>query len=168
MDVEAKKILAQEDIGHLGEYKVYKALQATGAKFLFNLHVPYGTSESEIDIVMIDISGVYSIECKNYRGIIWGNEDDEYWVYQARKDTYTFYNPIKQNKTHILALSQYIDEPIYNIVVFSNVGKLKVNSKTTVCSARDILSKINIIKKSSQNHIDIDKVYNTLMQFSIE
>jgi len=172
LTVEQKKILAQKDVGHLGEYNVYKALQGLDAKFLFNLYVPYGNSTSEIDIVMISKPAIFVIECKNYRGIINGNEEDEYWTSLSKIDYHhgdtnvnTFYNPIKQNQTHIDALSQYIKYPMYNIVCFSDMSICNIESKSIVTQIKHLNSIIVNIQKQSYNNINVEEVYNTLFPF---
>ena len=172
MTIEEKRKLAQKDVGHLGEYNVYKALQGIDAKFLFNLYVPYGNSTSEIDIVMISKSGIFVIECKNYRGIINGEEDDEYWTSLSKIDyrhndtnVNTFYNPIKQNQTHIEALSQYIKYPMHNIVCFSDMSICNIKSKSIVTQVKYINSIITNIQKQSLDIVNVDEVYNVLYPF---
>ena len=166
MDIIQKKLLALKNKGDLGEYNVYKALQDIDAKFLFNLYVPCGNSTSEIDLVLIHHTGLYVFECKNYRGKIYGKEQDEYWVTQCRKDSFSFYNPIKQNQGHINALKQYVDTPMYNIVVFSNTSILNLEVHNIVVQTTGVRKKIDEIVNISKANIDVDKIYNTLLPFS--
>ena len=158
------KDIARE-LGKVGEENVYKALKEIDAKFLFNLYVPYNNSTSEIDVVMITSHNIYVIEVKNYCGVIWGKEEDEYWVSQKRKGTYTFYNPIKQNDTHIVALKQFVDMPMTNIVIFTDISKLNIKSNSIVIQTKDIKQKIEDLEKKSTNKIDVNNVYNELKCF---
>ena len=72
------------DKGTYGEYNLYTCLrhfEAEGCRFLFNLYVPKGNGRtSEIDIIMIHPKCLFVIECKNYSGWIFGNENNEYWT----------------------------------------------------------------------------------------
>lgn len=161
-----------EELGKLGEENVYKALNGIDAKFLFNLYVPYNNSTSEIDLVVICPHNIYVIESKNYRGFIYGKEEDEYWVQKVgnrnKTNCNTFYNPIKQNDVHIKALEQFINEPMLNIVVFSNISKINIKSSSIVVQTRDIKNTITQIEQSSKNTINIEDVYNILKNFQTQ
>lgn len=68
------------------------------------------------------------IESKNYSGWIFGDEKSPYWtVMLPNKEKNRFYNPIKQNISHMKWLKQYLeaDIPLYSIIVFSNRCQLK-------------------------------------------
>ena len=120
------------DRGKMGEYLLYKSLQRYeeyGAKFLFNLYIPTENGGiTELDILMICRQGIIAFENKNYRGWIFGDENQQYW-YQTfktgRKEK--FYNPIKQNSSHIKHLKKLINKniPILSYVVFSDECQFK-------------------------------------------
>lgn len=89
------------------------------AMFIFLNH----GSTSEIDLLMIHVKGIFVIESKNYSGYIFGSKDQLYWTQSLNKKTkQRFYNPIKQNQTHIKALSEYLGigaNQITSLLVFS-------------------------------------------------
>ena len=138
------------DKGAYGEYLTYKCLKSyeqKGAKFLFNCYLPAKDGEtSEIDVMMIHSSGIYVFESKNYSGWIFGNENQKTWTQSLPQGRGShkekFYNPIMQNRTHVKWLLKQIgmEDPIYNIIVFSERCELK---KVTVTS-----NDINIIKRN--------------------
>ena len=104
-------------------------------KVLCNAYVPKsdGTT-SEIDVLFITSRGVFVIESKNYSGWIFGNEADRNWtacLQSGQKNR--FYNPIRQNRTHIRWLGRYLGDsvPLYSLIVFSERCELK---KITVAS----------------------------------
>lgn len=105
-------------------------------KVLRNIYVPKDNGEtSEIDVVYITQKGIFVIESKNYSGWIFGDEKSAYWTAMLPNKTKNrFYNPIKQNKTHIKWLGQYLngEVPLYSIIVFSERCELK---KVTVDSS---------------------------------
>lgn len=131
------------DVGSYGEYLIYKALQhreTFGAKFLFNTYVPKKNGKtSEIDVIMIDQTGVFVFESKNYKGWIFGDENSKKWCqclkagrYESQKEY--FYNPILQNENHIKTLKEYLGAaqkqiPMHNVVVFSNECDLRWRDK---------------------------------------
>lgn len=72
-------------------------------RVLRNIYVPKDNGEtSEIDVAFITQKGIFVKESKNYSGWIFGDEKTAYWtavVPNGEKNC--FYNPIKQNRTHI-------------------------------------------------------------------
>ena len=123
------------DKGRYGEYLTYKSLETLPGekKFLFNVYLPKQNDETtELDAVMIHESGIYVFESKNYSGWIFGSEDQYQWTQtlpngkRARK--IKFYNPIKQNKTHIEWLLKFLGDetlPVHSYIVFSERCELK-------------------------------------------
>ena len=117
--------------GRYGEYLLYKRLEKlekSGAKFLFNLYIPKANGETtELDMIMISSKGIFVFESKNYSGWIFGSENQKNWYQtlptgKGRSHKESFYNPIMQNKTHVAALDEFIEEaiPIYSVIVFSD------------------------------------------------
>jgi hypothetical protein len=86
---------------------------------------------------------MFVIEAKNYNGRIFGSINQDQWTLTSKTtktyknkrgksyqksfiNKYQFYNPIKQNETHVNALKKYIKTgfPIYNLVVFGKNADL--------------------------------------------
>ncbi len=121
---------------------------------LRNLYVPrYDGSTSEIDLVYVTKKGLFIIESKNYSGYIFGNDRAKNWTstllggrtwYGGRKvEKYHFYNPVKQNQSHIKALSNYIGQfYAFSIIVFGDDSELKDISISSpgifVCNTSDL------------------------------
>ena len=70
---------------------------------LRNVYIPKENGEtSEIDVMFICQKGIFVFESKNYSGWIFGNERDQYWTTSlSNRQKNRFYNPIKQNRTHL-------------------------------------------------------------------
>lgn len=121
--------------GTRGEFLTYLKLRSyekDGARFLFNCYLPKDNGEtSEVDVLMIHRSGIYVYECKHYSGWIFGSDQAQYWretFFNGKKvSKFPFYNPIKQNATHIKWLKEKIGGgyPIYSVIVFSGSCTLK-------------------------------------------
>ena len=99
---------------------------------LRNIYVPKPNGETtEIDVLYITRKGVFVIESKNYSGWIFGKDTDSSWCAvlpgkKGRSEKHPFYNPILQNKGHILWLSRVLGRiPMYSIIVFSERCRLK-------------------------------------------
>lgn len=86
---------------------------------------------SQIDIVVPTKVGILVFEVKDYSGWIFGNGGHEQWtqVMAYGRDKYRFYNPIRQNASHIrclrneLKLSDNIST--FSIIVFYGNCELK-------------------------------------------
>lgn len=144
----------KRDKGLNGEYLTVNEIdQLKGFhKVLVNVYLPKarGGGTTEIDIVLLHESGIYSIESKNYSGWIFGNEEYKNWTQtfpNGKKQV--FYNPIKQNRTHINALKRRLkelDEGFFkSIVVFSERCELKKIVLTSTDS--------KVIKRKRLRHV---------------
>ena len=124
-------------------------------KIMKNIYVPYGNQTTEIDVLMIHETGIYVIESKNYSGWIFGSENQQQWTQMLNSYTKKrFYNPIWQNRTHIRALSNYINidkSKIKSYIVFSDRCELKaIPTNTSEC----IITKIDLFLYAIYNDIN--------------
>ena len=134
MDMIIDSIFDEEWQGRRGEkltereLKLVRLLGRKG-KTLRNIYIPKDNGEtSEIDVVYITQKGIFVFESKNYSGWIFGDEKGTYWtVVLPNKQKNRFYNPVKQNRTHIKWLQKYVGEdvPLFSIIVFSERCELK-------------------------------------------
>ena len=110
------------------ELKLVKLLGRKG-KTLRNVYLPKENGEtSEIDVMYITQKGIFVFESKNYSGWIFGNEKGTYWTAMLpNKQKNSFYNPVKQNQTHLKWLQKYVGDhiPLFSIIVFSERCELK-------------------------------------------
>ena len=113
-------------------------------KTLRNVYIPKANGQtSEIDVMYITEKGIFVFESKNYSGWIFGDEDGQYWTAMLpNREKNRFYNPIKQNRTHIKWLRNYVGDrvPLFSIIVFSERCELKkvtVNSEDIKVIKRD-------------------------------
>ena len=113
-----------------------KHFESEECYWLFNVYVPKENGRTtEIDAIFYHKTGIYVIESKNYGGWIFGHEEQDQWTQclpgrygQAKK--YRFYNPIKQNTSHIDCYrkwlgAEYCNVPIYSVILFGNQCELK-------------------------------------------
>lgn len=119
--------------GLYGEYLTFNMLNKIDgySKILVNTYIPKGNGETtELDLVYIHEKGIFVIESKNYGGWIYGDEKNYKWtqVFKNGKK-FKFYNPIKQNITHIKHLKNCLDElyvhNYFSLIVFSKRCTLK-------------------------------------------
>ena len=129
--------------GKLGESIVYSILKSLpNDYFLFNdVYLISGSRSIQIDHIVISEYGIFVIETKNYKGWIYGSEDSEYWTQNLYGNKHSFYNPIRQNKTHAKVLKRVLgvsDDCITPIVVFINRADLYCKTESIVIFASEL------------------------------
>ena len=81
---------------------------------------------SQIDVVVPTKIGIIVFEVKDYSGWLFGKGYQSHWcqVLAYGEEKHRFYNPVKQNETHIASLRQNLSQcisantPIYSVIVF--------------------------------------------------
>lgn len=171
------------DKGRHGEYLTYKRLQhfeEMGGKFLFNVYIPKWNNETtEIDMLLICSKGLFVFESKNYSGWIFGNERNTNWtqtlpIGRGRSHKERFYNPIKQNATHVKCLRRIVrgNIPMRSIIVFSDNCTLKditINSEVRVINCYEVASAVGEIYNQAAdflNPVEIDNLYYQLYPYT--
>ena len=109
VDLVLKSIMDDEWLGKHGEKLTERKLmfvQLFGrkGKVLKNVYLPKENGEtSEVDIIFITQKGIFVFESKNYSGWIFGDEKGKTWTAMLpNKQKNQFYNPIMQNRTHLI------------------------------------------------------------------
>ncbi len=84
----------------------------------------------QIDCVAMDQRGIFVLESKDYVGWIYGHGDRVHWTQVSAygKNKHQFYNPVRQNQTHVEAVKGIFGGlvPVYSVIVFGNEASLKV------------------------------------------
>ena len=110
------------------------------------------------------------IESKNYSGWIFGNETQQQWTQtMPNKKKYKFFNPIRQNATHIRAIQAFLelpDEAIHSVIVFSErctLKKVVVTSENVHVIKREHLRRFIQTQKQTARQLfsqdDIQSIY---------
>lgn len=134
--------------GNRGERKLCRALKRL--KLPGNVKVmrdclfrsEWGTSQ--IDALAITKYGIIVCEMKNHNGTIYGAVGQSNWTVKYDEHTQNLYSPIKQNNSHVSALTHLLKDkyPRMNylpLVVFGNGATLHIqNSRNKVCNLRDL------------------------------
>ena len=140
---------------------------------LRNIYIPKDNGEtSEIDLVYITQKGIFVFESKNYSGWIFGDEESLNWTAcLPNGQKFKFYNPISQNRSHIIWLKEYVgaNVPLFSIVVFSErctLKKVTIESTDVRVIKRDRTYRVvSDIWDSSPDKLtdeDVKQLYNKL------
>ena len=158
--------------GTMGELEVQNVIGKTipGEQYVINnLMLSLGEKKTcQIDHVLINNSGVFVIETKNYSGTIYGEENNQNWTQVlTRSKKNKFYNPVKQNKTHIYHISNVLSEdlPIFSVVVFvkNNIKSGKIPGVYNLNELKEAVSK----KGNTITLEQMKKAYHELLQANV-
>lgn len=168
--------------GRRGEKLTERELKLVGffgrkGKVLRNIYLPKEKGETtEIDVIYITQKGIFVIESKNYSGWIFGDEKATYWTAMLpNKEKNRFYNPIKQNRTHLKWLGKYVgaEVPLFSLIVFSErceLKKITVDSPEIKVIKRDRLyaavRSIWDIAEDKLSDEQVDEIYGMLQKMT--
>ena len=123
------------------------------------------TYSTQIDHLVISTHGIFSIETKNYKGLIYGSEYSKKWTQNIHGIKNDFMNPVLQNYAHMQAvksiLSKYYPNMRYfSIVAFSPDAKVKVKvNDSVICKMSQVSKNIEELSdKEILNPNDLKKI----------
>lgn len=172
------------DFEELIEEKLAK-LEKAGGKVIRDCYLKWNNGTTvQIDDILVFRSGIYVIECKDYSGWIFGNGEHEQWTqtlpYGYRGDSVktNFYNPVKQNRTHIRCIRQKLQNdtsiPIHSIIVFGDSCTFKEIENTMgahIIKVGKLYETIYRIEQKTGPRLsesDVEFIYLVLIQDSID
>lgn len=168
------KIMMPSIKGKLGESKVSAMLSFLPHdkyKVIDNVFIKSGDRSVQIDHIVVSIYGIFVIETKNYKGWITGFEYSEQWTKNMYGKKYSFYNPIRQNRSHINALRKVLgfsEDKFIPIIAFSGASDLKVNTTTPVIYISQINQKIKTYTSPKFNADDLNNIVKQIISISAE
>ena len=123
-------------IGELYVAAFLKILPKDKYTVINNLLFTWNGHSTQIDHIVVSIYGIFVIETKFYKGLIYGGENSEYWLQNIYGNKHQFRNPILQNQGHIRALKHLLHEyeniRFISIIAFSSRATLHVKTESTV------------------------------------
>lgn len=155
-----------ESKGKRGEEHVANVLAGLDGKTLNNYIIldSFGKSH-QIDHIFVSSRGVFVIETKNYSGLIFGTQNQNQWTQMLGygKTVNRFYNPVKQNETHVKMVEgilrfKYI--PIYSCVVFvdGDLERVEADDVFPLDELQSFIEEKPVKLDASQ----VDMIYNKL------
>ena len=170
--------------GKRGEMRVSAILSQLSDEYTILNDLVFRTEKgtTQIDHLVVSKYGIFTIETKNYRGEIYGDDNRKEWtqlivteVTYAKKwwKTYTyvtknrFYNPVKQSVGHAFRIKELLSVfphvKIVPIVVFTGDAILSyVESKNHVVYEENLLDVIDGYKTTYLTDNDVQAVLSIL------
>lgn len=113
-------------MGELGVRLVLKRLKKEEFEVLHNIMLMKDGKTTQIDHIIVGLTGIFVVETKNYKGWIFGSEHSKFWTQTIYKSKQRFQNPIHQNYGHIKFLEHHLQDysgPFYSVIAFSGRGR---------------------------------------------
>lgn len=127
---------------------------------------------TQVDHVIVSEFGVFVIETKNHKGMVFGDINGKVWTQvlvgskgpraYGGHDHYTFYNPVTQNLGHIKALSEALhlnQAYMTGMVVFTNpdasLGNVNCNCCYTLNGLYEAITKYNKVVFTWDKTLDL-------------
>ncbi len=153
----------RNNIGRLGEDQIATILSRLNlpGNIYRNLYIIFRNGNStEIDLVFLTDRKIYVIESKNYGAYIIGDPFSEHWIAKYRNNKqYKFYNPLKQNQTHINALVNSLGIPnelLESVIVFGGGADISGVRDTPNCLKLNSLAGYILNSYNNSNSTQLD------------
>ena len=139
-------------------------------RVLTNYRFFRGDKVREVDHILIDARGVFVIETKNWKGKVFGHDDDESWTQILGNDdiVHAHENPVRQNSGHVYhlrgVLKGVLPEGLWlnALVVFVQNNVEHIESDDVV--ALSVLqSKLESFPEGALSAQDIERIYAALL-----
>ena len=177
--IEEKGTRGEREVSQIVAWSCY----GSNAIPIKNLYLPWPDgSTAQIDELIIADSGIYVIEMKNYKGWIFGNENNKYWTqvlysgYRGESTKNRLYNPIWQNASHVSCIRQNLKGykgPIHSLIVFGNEAEFKdvtvLSPDVRVLYQRNlhrIICEIHAANEGRLSESDIEDIHSRLLNAS--
>lgn len=164
--------------GKVGEAQVHDILMNLPDDFIILDDVVLLTNNrttSQIDHIVVSKYGIFAIETKNYRGTIYGQDNQDGWTQVIPTDvnyrsnpykTYTyitknkFYNPVKQSIGHTYAIKNKLKAwknlPVIPVVCF--VGNTDISNIRSTYHVVDRFGLLNIFSEYGTIYLQPEEV----------
>ena len=113
----------------------------------------------------MSVYGVFVVETKNYKGWIFGGENQKQWTQRIYKHSLKFQNPLHQNYKHTKTLQSLLglnDEQIHSVIVFVGDSTFKTDMPANVTHGGGYIRHIKSLKKVVLDGRRIPEIINQI------
>lgn len=191
ISVDIKKIDSEKTAvrkGELGEYKINIQLAQMGKEYRHLSDIMVRNSKSlsgfsQIDHILICPYGIFVIETKNYKGIIYGGKNRKQWSVNGK---FKMLNPFLQNYGHIkilqFLLREHYTHNFVSIVSFTKRCTFKMDTELSKITSNDLIvydvelsefisRKVAMLKLQYKEPVidkdEVEKIYKILLEANI-
>jgi len=134
---------------------------------LNNVTLPLANGGStQIDHVIVSVYGIFVIETKNYKGWIYGSENQKQWTQSFPNGSkFKFQNPLRQNYLHIKTLADLLGLELsyfHSMVAF--IGECELKTRDELPEHVLTSGMISYVKKKQDKLLTEDEVTSIVEQ----
>jgi len=157
--------------GFLGETVINVAMWLKLEKDVYhrlnNITLPLANSGStQIDHIIVSVYGIFVIETKNYKGWIYGSENQRQWTQSFPNGSkYKFQNPLRQNYLHIKTLADLLGlELSYFHSMIAFIGECELKTRDELPEHVLTGGMVSYVKKKQDKILTEDEVTSIVEQ----
>ena len=150
--------------------KIISSLPSNQYKIINDVIIEINNKTIQIDHIVVSVYGIFVIETKDYNGWITGGNNSSYWTQNIFGNKYDFYNPIKQNTSHIIALSKKLSlkyNYFISIIVFSNRATLRTKTNHNVINIKQLEQLIYSYYDTLFSEDEMNYIYDIIISCNI-
>ena len=121
------------------QFNLWLGLDSNLYQRFHDVIIPSSHGTTQIDHILVSPFGIFVVETKNYKGWIYGSEDQSTWTQVIYKSKHKFQNPLRQTHRHKKVLSKYLDigeSCILPVISFVGDVELKTELPSNVLTYR--------------------------------
>lgn len=127
--------------GQDGERRVAKVIASLGFPALHDVYLPSDNGTTQIDHIVRVGNCIVVIETKNFGGVLYGDVHDQNWRQSfRRRDSRSFFNPLKQNAVHVKAVKKIAgpEADVRQLVVMAGTSRFPNGTPDGVLNLADL------------------------------
>ena len=160
--------------GWIGEKKtqfnLWLGLDSNLYQRFHDVIIPSSHGTTQIDHILVSPFGIFVVETKNYKGWIYGSEDQSTWTQVIYKSKHKFQNPLRQTHRHKKVLSKYLgvgESFILPVISFVGDVELKTELPSNVLTSR-VSSYIKQFNEEVFSYNEVQRIVELLSNVNSE
>ncbi|MEZ7502055.1 NERD domain-containing protein [Psychrobacter sp. Arc29] len=123
---------------------------------------------TQIDHVIVSVHGIFVIETKNYKGWIYGSENQKQWTQVFQNGSkFKFQNPLRQNYLHIKTLADLLGlELSYFHSMIAFIGECELKTRDQLPEHVLTSGMVSYVKKKQNKILTEDEVASIVEQIN--
>ncbi len=136
-----------------------------------NVTLPTEDSTTQIDHIIVSRFGIFLVETKNMKGLIYGSEDSGEWTQQIYSRKIQFQNPLRQNYQHTKVLEEILGlrpNRIFSIIVFVGESTFKTEMPDNVTVARGYIDYIKTKQEPLFGEYEVQEIIEKIKAYRLD
>lgn len=165
-----KQAVKRGEKGEKTTAKLLSTLPSSHYLTLNDVFIQHNGRHAQIDHVVVSVYGIFVLETKNYSGVIYGHDGDEYWQ-QSIGNGYKgkMINPVRQNLYHQSILKPLLPRTTYHsVIVFGDRANPQCSSTALVTTHENLIRDITARDREVLSNRKMWALYRILQKVNIK